>query len=109
VLDIRIEGKADETGTPFTESGTAAWDEARQSLAFRERLADGTQLTGTGQWSSPLAIRYESEPVTIDGQSIRVRRTYQILSAHSFMTTDEMSVNGGPFVRLGNGLYSKVP
>jgi hypothetical protein len=108
VLDIRTEGRSESSGA-FKETGTAEWDDARKTWTFQEALAGGTTLIGTGDWSSPLSIRYESEPTQVGNQKIRVRRTYAILSAQSFSVAEEMSVDGGPFQRLGNGLYTKQP
>jgi hypothetical protein len=106
-LDIRTEGKSEDTGATFRESGTAEWNEERKTLTFKETLSGGAELRGVGNWSSPLAIRYESQPTRVGQQSIRIRRTYQILSATSFSIAEEISVDGGPFQRLGNGAFSK--
>lgn len=106
VLAFKSESKTD-TGTAVTESGTMTWNPTEKTLAFVEKLADGTSVTGTGNWSSPLAIRYESEPVTVKGQRLRLRRTYSIVSAQSFRVAEEMSTDGGPFQRLGSGDYTK--
>jgi hypothetical protein len=106
-LEIKTEGTVEDTSTAFTESGTASWDAANRTLTFKETLANGTTLTGTGDWSSPLAIRYESQPAQVGGQSVRIRRTYSILSAQSFSVAEEISIGGGPFQRLGNGLFQK--
>lgn len=108
-FDVRAEGKLEDGGASFRESGSADWNEADKTLAVKETLANGTQLTGTGNWSSPLAIRYESQPAQAGKQSVRLRRTYSIISATSFTVIDELSVDGGPFQRLGNGAYSKRP
>ena len=107
VLEIKTEGTVEDGSAPFTESGTAAWDAANKTLTLKETLANGTTLNGTGDWSSPLAIRYESQPAQAGKQSIRIRRTYSILSAQSFSVAEEISFDGGPFQRLGNGLFQK--
>jgi hypothetical protein len=106
-LDVRSEGKVEDGGAAYKESGSAEWNEADKTLAFKETLANGTTLTGNGNWSSPLAIRYESQPAQVGKQSVKVRRTYQIISGVSFTVAEELSVDGGPFQRLGNGTYSK--
>lgn len=106
-LDIRVEGKSEDTGAAFKESGSAEWDDAQKTLTFKETLANRTELAGVGNWSSPLSIRYESQPARVGKQSVRVRRTYQILSAQSFTVAEELSIDGGPFQRLGNGAFSK--
>jgi hypothetical protein len=45
--------------------------------------------------------------VTVSGESLRLRRTYSILSARSFSVAEEISVNGGPYQRLGSGQFVK--
>ena len=107
VLDIQTQGNVEDNGAAFTETGTATWDAANKTLSFKETLANGTTLAGTGDWSSPLAIRYESQPAQVGSQSIRIRRTFSILSAQSFSIAEEISIDGGPFQRLGNGLFQK--
>lgn len=106
-LDIRVEGKSEDTGTAFKESGSAEWNEAQKTLTFKETLANRTEIAGVGNWSSPLSIRYESQPTRVGQQTVRVRRTYAILSAQSFTVAEELSIDGGPFQRLGNGAFSK--
>ena len=59
-------------------------------------------------WTSPIGIRFDTEPIRIQMQTLRLRRSYQILSAASFSVTEELSTNGGPFVRLGTGFYERV-
>ncbi len=106
VLTLRAEGKVDGAAA-YTETGTAEWNAARKTLTWVERLSTGVELRSTGDWSSPIGIRAESEPVKAGVQTIRVRRLYSILSAQSFMVTEEISVDGGPYQRLGNGRYQK--
>ena len=106
-LEIKTQGTIEDPSAAFTESGTAEWDAAKKTLTFKETLANGTILTGVGEWPSPLAIRYESQPAQAAKQSVRIRRTYSILSAQSFSIAEEISIDGGPFQRLGNGLYQK--
>jgi hypothetical protein len=62
VLQIQTEGTIEDNNAKFTESGTAEWDAARKTVTFKETLANGTTLSGVGDWSSPLAVRYESQP-----------------------------------------------
>jgi hypothetical protein len=106
-LEIRTEGTVEDGNAAFQESGSAEWDGVKKALTLKEILANGTTLTGTGDWSSPVAIRYESQPAQIGTQSVRIRRTYSILSAQSFSIAEEISIDGGPFQRLGNGLFQK--
>jgi hypothetical protein len=105
-LELRTEGKLDG-GAAFTETGTADWNAEKKTMTFVERLSTGLELRSVGDWSSPIGIRAESEPVKAGSQSIRVRRLYSILSPQSYMVTEEISVNGGPYQRLGNGRFQK--
>jgi hypothetical protein len=106
-LEISTVGKSDDTGAVFKESGTADWNDAQKTLSFKEKLSGGAEISGVGNWSSPLAIRYESQPARVGKQSVRLRRNYQILSPTSFSIAEEISIDGGPFQRLGNGAFSK--
>lgn len=106
-LELRAEGKADG-GAAFTESGTAEWNAERKTITLVEKLSTGLALRTIGDWSSPIGIRAESEPVKAGSQSIRVKRLYSILSPQSYMVTEEISMNGGPYQRLGNGRFQRV-
>jgi hypothetical protein len=105
-LDVRTEGRVDG-GSAFKETATFEWNETAKVMTMKERLWNGTELTITGDWSSPLSIRAESQPVTVGKQSVRVRRVYTMLSAQSFALAEEISIDGGPFQRLGNGEFSR--
>ena len=106
VLDMQTEGETD-AGAIYKESGTAQWNDALKTLTFREQLSNGVELLSPGNWSSSLSIRSESQPVRAGSQTIRVRRTYMIISAQSFTLAEELSIDGGPFQRLGNATFSK--
>lgn len=108
VLELRAEGKVDG-GAAYTETGTAEWNAEKKTMTWAERLSTGVELRSIGDWSSPIGIRAESEPVNTGSQTIRVRRLYSILSPQSYMVTEEISVNGAPFQRLGNGRFQKNP
>jgi hypothetical protein len=105
-LEFRADGRI-EGGAAFTETGTAEWNAEKKMMTFVERLSGGVELRTIGDWSSPIGIRAESEPVKAGAQTIRVRRLYSILSPQSYMVAEEISVNGGPYQRLGNGRYQK--
>ncbi|MBO0798776.1 MAG: hypothetical protein J2P31_08120 [Blastocatellia bacterium] len=100
------EGKAD--GKEFKETSIITFDEASKTLNYTERLASGIELKSKGDWSSPIAIRFEIEPVKAKGQSLQLRRTINVVAAQTFTVTEEMSEDGGPFVRLGRAVYTKV-
>jgi len=108
VLTVAAEGTAEASG-PFKETGTLTWDAAKKSFAMRERLAAGVDVTGTGDWSSPIGIRYESEPIRFQGKTLRLKRLYSIHNASSFSVTEEISVDGKPYARLGDGTFLKKP
>lgn len=84
------------------------FDEAAKMLSFTEKTDNGVTLTSKGNWSSPISIRFTIDPVKAKGQTLQLRRTISIVAAHSFTVTEELSEDGGPFVRLGNAVYSKA-
>jgi hypothetical protein len=106
VLAFTTAGTSDASGA-YKENGSMAWDPAKKTMTVKERLAGGLELTSVGDWSAPVSIRFESEPVRAGGQTIRIRRTYGIVSAHSFTVAEEMSTDGGPFVRLGGAVFAR--
>ena len=106
LLTMTGDGKTD-AGAAYKETGTLEWDEAKKTLTIKERLPLGPEIQGIGDWSSPLSIRFESQPMQVQGQTLKLRRTYSILSAVSFSVAEELSTNSGPFQRLGNGTYVK--
>jgi hypothetical protein len=99
-------GKHD--GGAFKETSLIIFDEATKMMTVTEKLASGVQLTSKGDWTSPISIRFTIEPVKIKGQTLQLKRTISVVAAHSFTVTEELSEDGGPFVRLGNTIYSKV-
>ena len=105
-LDCRTEGKS-ETGA-FRENSLITFDEETKMMTFSERLSSGVQLQSKGDWRSPIAIRFTIEPIKIKGETLMLKRIISIVSAYSFTVTEELSENGGPFVRLGNAIYAKV-
>jgi hypothetical protein len=104
--EMRAEGTSD-LGGAFKESGVLRWNDAAKTLAFQETLANNIQMSSVGNWSSPISILVEGQPVQAQGQLLRLKRTYSILSGTSFRVTDELSINGGAFSRLGIGDFSK--
>lgn len=105
-LDAKTVGKAD--GKPFTESAVITFDEATKMLSFEERLANGVQVRSTGDWRSPISIRFTVEPIKVKGQTLALKRIISVVAAHSFTVAEELSEDGGPFVRLGSAIYTKV-
>jgi len=105
-VDGVVAGTAD--GKPYKDTLVLTFDEVSKMLAASEKLASGVQLNSTGDWTSPISIRFALISVNVKGQKLQLRRTVSIIAAHSFSVTDELSEDGGPFVRLGNAVYSKV-
>ncbi len=105
-LDSHTEGKS-ETGA-FKESSVIAFDEETKMLTCSERLANGAQIQSKGDWRSPISIRFTIDPIKIKGETLILKRIISIVSAYSFTVTEELSESGGPFVRLGNAIYTKV-
>jgi hypothetical protein len=101
-----VAGKHD--GGPFKESSVITFDEATKMMTFSEKTSTGLQVNSKGDWTSPIAIRFTIEPVKVKGQTLQLKRTIAIVAAHSFTLTEELSEDGGPFVRLGNTLFTKV-
>jgi hypothetical protein len=105
-LDVRIEGRAD--GKPFSETAVLAYDDQNKALTFTERRSNGVQIQSKGDWRSPISIRFTVDPIKVKGQTLMLKRTISVVAAHSFTITEELAEDGGPFVRLGNAVYSKV-
>jgi hypothetical protein len=105
-VDVWTEGKSDNTA--FTESAVITWDEATKTLTFSERLASRIQLQSKGDWHSPISIRFTVVPIKVKEQTYQLKRIISIVAAHSFTVTEDLSENGGPFVRLGSAVYTKV-
>lgn len=122
-------GMAPRTGTitftknangTLTGKGTSAYDggkldedisinldEATKMLAMTEKRSNGVVIKSTGDWTSPISIRFAVEPIKAGKQTLSLRRTISIVSAFSFTIVEELSEDGGPFVRLSSALFSK--
>ena len=105
---VAISGTVDD-GSAYKESGSLQWDEGKTLITISDRLASGAEVKGSAEWTSPIAFKIESAPIQMTGQSLRVRRTYSILSATSFSITEELSTNGGAYQRVGTGDFRKAP
>jgi hypothetical protein len=106
-LEGRAEGKSE--GGDFREINYLTWDpEGKVLTSFEQRAAGGAALLGLGDWKSPIAIRFTITPLKIKGQSLQLKRVINIVAAHSYTVTEELSVDGGPFQRLGNGVFTRV-
>jgi hypothetical protein len=103
---IAIEGTVDE-GAAYKETGSLQWDDATSTITVSDHLAGGAEVKGATAWTSPIAFKVESAPMQVKGQTLKVRRTYSILSPTSFSITEELSTNGGAYQRVGTGDFRK--
>jgi hypothetical protein len=94
-------------GKTYQEQMTIGFDPETKMLAVVERRADKTELISVANWQSPLAISFTTSPVQAGGRTYQLRRVIQVFSDVSFDVTEEFSVDGGPFRRLGNARYTK--
>jgi hypothetical protein len=106
-MNLRVEGKVDGGGA-FKENGIVAWSPDKKLLIVHEKTATNAELLSLGDWSSPLGIRFDTQPLIVQGKTIKLRRSYAILSATSFSVKEELSTDDGPFARLGVGNFTKL-
>ena len=106
MLECRVDAKTDEGA--FGSTLSISFDEATKMLTVSERLSNGVQINAKGDWTSPISIRFAVDPIKAKGQNLNLKRIISVIAAHSFSITDELSEDGGPFVRLGNALFTKV-
>jgi hypothetical protein len=104
-LEGRLEGKA-KTG-PLGERLLLGYVDSNKALVLLEQRARGIETLSLGDWTSPIAIRFHVAPFEAAGRRLRLKRTLSIVSAYSFTITEELSEDGGPFVRLGNAVFSR--
>jgi hypothetical protein len=97
-----------EAGT-LRDSARMTFDESSKMLTCDERLQNGIQIKSVGDWSSPISIRFKVDPIKAGGHILNLRRTISIISAFSYKVTEELSTDGGPYERLGQGLFTKAP
>jgi hypothetical protein len=103
----RVEGEL--VGQPYQEQLSIDLDPETNMLAFVERRPGGVELVSVASWKSPIAITFHTSPVQENGKTYQLRRLLSVTSPTAFDVTEEFSVDGGPFRRLGNGHYTKLP
>jgi hypothetical protein len=103
----RLEGEL--LGKPYRETIAIGLDPDTNMLAVVERRPGGVDLMSVANWRSPIAISFQTSPVQADGRTYQLRRLLSVRSASAFDVTEEFSVDGGPFKRLGTGHYTKLP
>ena len=65
-LEMRVEGSSEAAGA-YKESGVVTWNDEKKTLTMREHLASGVDVASVGDWSSPIGIHFECEPITREG------------------------------------------
>jgi hypothetical protein len=103
----RLEGEL--LGKPYQETIAIGLDPDTNMLAFVERRPGGVDLVSVANWRSPIAISFQTSPVQANGRTYQLRRLLSVRSATAFDVTEEFSVDGGPYKRLGTGHYTKLP
>jgi hypothetical protein len=76
---------------------------------LQERHADGIELISVGNWRSPIGISFVASPVPAAGKLYQLRRFIHITSPAAFEVTEEFSIDGGPYRRLGGATFTKKP
>lgn len=100
-------GSTRHEGGTLEETITISFDDATKMFTFLERRSNGVEIRSRGDWTSPLSVRFTIEPIKAGKQMLNLRRIISVISPYSFTIVEELSEDGGPFVRLGNALYSK--
>ena len=105
-----VTGRADGdlVGKKYQETLSVGFDPATSTVVYTERRQDGTELVSLGNWQSPLAITFLTAPLQSGGKTYQLRRMMSVLSETAFNVTEEFSVDGGAFRRLGNAHYSRI-
>ena len=96
-------------GKPYREQLSIEFDPETNMLAVVEKRPGGVELVSVASWRSPIAITFQTSPVPANGKTYQLRRLLSVRSPTAFDVTEEFSVDGGPFKRLGNGHFTKLP
>jgi hypothetical protein len=105
---VRGELTADLDGKPYREEITIGFNDATKSLTFLERRPDDIELLSVASWDSPIAITFVTSPVRVDGRTWQLRRLLSVTSDAAFSISEEYSVDGGPFRRLGSARFTRA-
>ena len=95
-------------GGAYKDTSVIVFDEATKKMSITEKLGSGVSLNSRADWTSPISIRFTIDPIKVKGQTLQLRRVITVVAAHSFTIAEELSEDGGPFVRLGNAVVTKV-
>ena len=105
---VRAQVTGDVFGEAYEETWLIGFDEETLATLWQEELSTGQRMLGLGNWTSPIGITFLTLPVESDGRVYVLKRLMQMTSETSFFVTDEFSVDGGPFRRLGNGSFLRT-
>jgi hypothetical protein len=98
----------DAGGRTYQDTLKIGLDPGTKMLVFVERRSDGFELASLGNWQSPIAITFLTSPVRADGKSYQLRRVISVTSNTAFEITEEISVDGSAFKRLGKARYTRT-
>jgi hypothetical protein len=98
----------DAGGRKFQDTVRIGLDPDTHMLVFVERRSDGFELASLGNWRSPIAITFLTTPVRADGKTYQLRRVMSVTSNTAFEITEEISVDGSAFRRLGKARYTRT-
>ena len=98
----------DVFGDAYEEQVVIGYDPENGFLLFKEVLSNGVELLSVADWRSPIGITFVTSPVEAGGRVYQLRRVIAVTSETAFRVTEEFSVDGGPFRRLGNAVYRRV-
>jgi hypothetical protein len=101
----RVEGEI--AGKTYSESLSIGLDPETNMIVLQERHADGIELVSVGNWRSPIGISFVTSPVPAGGKLYQLRRFLHVTSPSAFEMTEEFSIDGGPFRRLGGATFTK--
>jgi hypothetical protein len=98
----------DAGGRKYQETVKLGLDPGTNAVVFVERRSDGFELASVGNWRSPIAITFVTSPVQAGGKIYQLRRVISVTSNNAFEITEEISVDGGAFKRLGKAHYTRT-
>ena len=103
---------ADGPDGPFTIQSTILYLQEQQVFTRLEKDSRGFELLKAGRIGGDMGgvytIHYESAPLVVDGQEVRVRNTTRIVSPLNFKVESRISVDGGPWTNFGTGWWQKA-
>jgi len=105
---VRGELTADLDGKPYREEITIGFHAETYSMSFLERKPGGVEVLSVATWASPIAIKFVTAPIQADGRTWTLRRLLSVTSDVAFSVSEEYSVDGGPFQRLGSARFTRV-